>query len=82
MTRHLIVHPGVVLTAGNLNDYVQLQSGAGINLTGGVVTKNIWGPGNTSICGDVSINADLGVAPPGHLLQGCPVVHVTSNMAV
>ena len=82
MTKHYIVAPGVTLTAGNLNDYVELKSGASVNLVGGIVNKNIWGPGNTSICGNVTMNASMGVAPPAHELSPCQVVHITSNISV
>ena len=82
MTRHFIVNSGITLTARDLHDFVQLQPGACVNLLGGTVSKNIWGPGNTTISGNVNINADLGVAPPSHLLNGCQVVYVTTNMTV
>ena len=82
MSKHYIVNSGITLSAANLNDYVELRPGATVNLTGGTVTKNIWGPGCTSISGNVTVNADLGVCPPAHLLSGCPVVYVTTNTAI
>ena len=82
MTRHYIVNAGITLTAGNLNDFVQLQPGGCLNLVGGTVNKNIWGPGNTTISGNVTMNADMGVAPASHALSACQVVYVTSNMTV
>ena len=82
MTRHFIVNSGITLTARDLHDFVQLQPGACVNLLGGTVSKNIWGPGCTSICGNVTVDADLGVCPPAHLLNGCQVVYVTTNTTV
>ena len=82
MARHYIVASGYTLTAGELNDYVQLMPGASINLTGGNVTKNIWGPGNMTMSGNVNMSADIGVEPAAHLLNSCQKVHITSNTSI
>lgn len=82
MTKHYIVASGVTLSAHDLHDYVQLMPNANLNLQGGTVGKNIWGPGNTTISGNVTINADMGVAPSSALLSGCQVIHITSNTAI
>lgn len=71
MTKHYIVSKNCTVTAGNLNDYVELQAGSSINLTDGTVTKNIWGPGGVSFCGNCIVKADLGVKPDDSLLNPC-----------
>jgi hypothetical protein len=82
MTIHYIVASGYTLSVHECHDFVQLMPGASINLMGGRVTKNIWGPGNTTISGNVTMEASMGVAPSAQQLKDCQVIHINKNTSI
>ena len=79
MVRHLIILSNVTATAGDVNDFIELQPGATINLVGGTVNQKIWGPGTTNILGNVNMTKGFGVPATAQELTGLEKVYIDSN---